>query len=125
MARLLDEATQRSLRVRAPRVQEQPVAVAERIRIDALPDRAGGVAAAHRERLDEQMRQRVEEDIRAAREVALRRPPLEPMGMTAGQALEPGEDVIPLEPVLDSFRSQQEKDALAPILDGREPLRVL
>ena len=57
--RLLYQAAQRALGVRASRVEEDAVTVRLRVGVDPLPYRAGRVAAAHGERLDQEMGERM------------------------------------------------------------------
>ena len=55
VARLLHEAAEGSLCIRASCVKENPEVLGLGIRVDPLSNRTGGVAATHGERLDEKM----------------------------------------------------------------------
>ena len=57
VAGLLDKAAQGAFCVRRSGVDEE--AVSPVLRIDALPERTGGIAAPHRQRLDEEVCQRM------------------------------------------------------------------
>jgi hypothetical protein len=76
----LHEISQRNLRVRRGRVPQDPAV--PRGHVDALPDRARRVAARHRHRADEQVRERVEQDVSRTRELQLVVPL--PLGLGVG-----------------------------------------
>src|SRR5262249_36543456 len=67
VARLLHKAAQGPLCIEAPRVQQYAKTLGQHVRVDSLAYRAGGIAAAHRERLDEEVRESVQQYVRATR----------------------------------------------------------
>jgi hypothetical protein len=64
-----NEAAERALRVRRPGMDKN--AESTILGINALAKRAGGIAAIQGYRRHQKMRQRMQEDIRAAREIAI------------------------------------------------------
>ena len=82
MPRLLHKATQGPLSVGASRIKEYAEALGEHVRIDAFADRARGIAAAHRERLNEKVRESVQQDVWPTRKKALAFTILHPLLMS-------------------------------------------
>ena len=85
MSRLLHQAAKGPLRIGTSRVKEYAEALGQHVRVDAFTYRAGGIAAAHRERLNEKVRESVQQHVRATREWALAFSILHPLLMSARQ----------------------------------------
>jgi hypothetical protein len=67
MTRLLNKAAKGSLCIGASRVKEYAEALGHQVRIDPFTYRAGGIATAHGERLNEKMRESMQQHIWATR----------------------------------------------------------
>ena len=123
--RLLHQAAERPLGVGAAGVEQDPEALGVGVRVDPLADRARRVAAAHRERLDQEVRERVQQHVRPARERRARScgPPPSARARSRGassRCLTAG----PLEPLLHGLGAKLDEDAFAAVLDRREPRRL-
>ena len=105
-------------------VEQEAEAPAVGIDVDALADRARRVAAAHRQRLEQQVRERVQEHVRPARERRGRAcgspPTLGALRAAARAAARPR----PREPRADRGGVEQQEDPFAAVLDRREPARL-
>ncbi len=116
----LDEAAERPLRVRRPRVEQD--ARARRRDVDTLADRARRVAARERRRRDEEVRQRVEQDVPRPGEEHLhpgvrRAPRVEPVAQRTHPLLHRGAR----DPCVDGRRIEGQEHALAAVLNRRHP----
>ena len=83
--RLLNKAAKGPLRVGASRVKEYAKSLSQQVRVDAFTYGAGGIAAAHRERLNEKVRESVQQHVRTTREWALAFSIFHPLLMSYGQ----------------------------------------
>src|SRR5689334_3984624 len=83
LARLLHQPAQGSLGIGASREQEDAEPLAQNVGVNALPDGACGVAAPHRERLNEQVRERMQQHVGSAGKETLAFPILGPLQMSA------------------------------------------
>ncbi len=120
--RLLHQAAQRPLRVRAAGVDEEAVAAV--LGVDALAERAGRIAAVHGERLDQQVRQSVQQDVRAARKRPRVLPLQRPSGVAPLERVEAAPHRGPLPPSVDGVAAKPQEQPLAPVLHRREPARL-
>src|ERR1700674_101672 len=100
--RLLNEPAESAFRVGGAGVEENPVAAASDVGVDAFADRACGVAASHRQGLDKQVGKRVEENGGAAgkgpRLFALKATLGEPATVPLDQVVDPPLDLFAEEP---------------------------
>ena len=76
---LLHEATEGALRIWTSRIKENPELLGLSVRVDPLANRTSGIAAMHRERLDEEMRQCVQQNVWPTGEWALTLPVFRPV----------------------------------------------
>src|SRR5215831_2795409 len=82
MPRLLHKAAKGPLRIRASRIKEYAEPLGHHVRVDALTYGTGRIAAAHRKRLNEKVRESVQQHVRATRECALAFSILHPLLMS-------------------------------------------
>src|SRR5262249_44228322 len=113
-----DQAAHRALGVGGTGVEQDAIAIAAGI--DPLADRAGRITAFQRDRGDQQMGQRMQQDIRepgklASALVVILLPALEPRVELLTAAFDCG--LLP--PGVDRFASELDEDALTAVLDGR------
>jgi len=83
--RLLNKAAKGALRVGASRVKEYAESLGQQVCVDAFMYGAGGIAAAHRQRLNEEVRESVQQHVRTTREWALAFSIFHPLLMSYGQ----------------------------------------
>jgi hypothetical protein len=86
MPRLLHKAAKGPLRIGTSRVKEYAEAMGQYVRVDPFAYRAGGIAAAHGERLNEKVRESMQQHVWAAWEWTLAFPILHPALMSTGQS---------------------------------------
>src|SRR5438105_3174409 len=116
VSRLLDESAKRSFRVGRPGEEQEPKAATRLVCVHPLPEGARRVAAAHRPRLDEQVRERGEEHGRSARKRPLRTAGFAPALVAGNEGIEPLLHCWPLEPGAHGIGAQLEEDTLTAVL---------
>src|SRR5207302_5808844 len=98
--RLLHQSPERSLSVRAPRVQQYAEPLRSTVGVNPFADGARRIAAAHGKRLDQEVRKGMQQHVRAAGERALAFAVFHPALMSAREGVETLLDDWPTEPAL-------------------------
>ena len=128
IARLLHETAKGAFGVRRCGVEEQRISRACHIHEDAFTNGSSRVAAPQSQRLDQQMRQSVQQYVRSAGKLRRRGMPstslFRPSVVSGHQRVKPRLHRIPLQPLPHRSGAELDHDALAAILYRREPLRL-
>src|SRR5882724_13260188 len=121
VARLLHKTTEGPVSIGAPCVEQNAKMLGLGIRVDPLSNRTSGVAAAHGERLDEEMRECVQQHIRSTREWALALPVLCPVLVSSRERIEALLHGCSRKPTHHCLRTKLDEQPLTTVLDCGEP----
>ena len=120
VACLLHKTTKGPLSIGTSRVKENAEVFGLTIRVNPLSNRTGGVAAPHGERLDEEMRERVQQHIRSTREWALALSVFSPVLVSSRERIEALLHGRSRKPIHHCLRTKLDKQPLTAILDRGE-----
>src|SRR5262245_10085178 len=89
VASLLHQPPEGPVSVGAPRIEKHPEALPKTVGIDALPDGARGITAAHGKRLNQKVRECVQQHVGSTRKRSVELAVLDPNLMPGCESIEP------------------------------------